>query len=117
MASKKQPESPESKSKRTSPALSPEGRESQLTAAAFDLAEKRILDGTASNQLLIHFLKRADPKERIEKEILEKQKELIVAKTENLESQKRTEELYQKAINAMKRYSGQEVEEIEDEEL
>lgn len=114
MATKKQPESPGSKKRKTELATTPEGREAQLIAAAVDLAEKRILDGTASNQLLIHFLKRADPKEKIEKEILERQKDLIVAKTENLESQKRTEELYQKAINAMKVYSGQGIPDDED---
>ena len=115
MATKKRPESPESKKRKNELATTPEGREAQLIAAAVDLAEKRILDGTASNQLLIHFLKRADPKEKIEKEILERQKDLIVAKTENLESQKRTEELYQKAIDAMRIYNGQSV--LPDEEL
>ena len=45
-------------------------------------------------------------KERIEKEILEKQKELIEAKTEALKAQKHLEELYTNAIEAMKRYSG-----------
>ena len=46
-------------------------------------------------------------KEKIEREILEKQKELIAAKTENLQSAKRIEELYTNALNAMKNYSGQ----------
>lgn len=115
MVTKKQPKSPESKKRKKELATTPEGREAQLIAAAVDLAEKRILDGTASNQLLIHFLKRADPKEKIEKEILERQKDLIIAKTENLESQKKTEELYQRAINAMKVYTGQGA--ITDEDL
>lgn len=115
MATKKHPESPEPKKRKNERATTPEGREAQLIAAAVELAEKRIRDGTASNQLLIHFLKRADPKEKIEKEILERQKDLIVAKTENLESQKRTEELYQKAIDAMRIYNGQSV--LPDEEL
>lgn len=110
-------ESPESNKRKTAPASTPEGRQAQIAAAAVDLAEKRILDGTASNQLVLHYLKIADPMRKIEQEILEKQKDLIVAKTENLESQKKTEEFYQKAINAMRRYSGQLIEEENLEDL
>lgn len=102
--SKKQ--SPESNKRKTAPASTPEGRQAQIVAAAVDLAEQRILDGTASNQLLLHYIKIADPMRKIEEEILEKQKELIVAKTENLASQKKMEELYSEAIKAMTRYSG-----------
>ena len=93
--------------KQMRPALTAEGRENQRIALAVDLAEKQVLEGTASSQVITHFLKLASTKERIEKEILEKQKELISAKTEALQSAKRTEELYENAIKAMRRYSGQ----------
>lgn len=89
------------------PALTPEARENQLISLAIDLVEKRLMEGTASSQETTHFLKLATTKARIEKEILEKQKELIVAKTENLQSQKRTEEMFAEAIKAFKNYSGQ----------
>lgn len=92
--------------RKSRPALSPEARESQLIAKAYDLAEQQIEDGTASSQVITHFLKLASTKEKIEKEILEEQKKLIVAKTENLESNKRMEDLYAKALAAMKDYSG-----------
>lgn len=88
------------------PASSPEGRENQLIAAAYDLAEKRILDGTASNQLLCHFLKLGTTREKYEKEKLKKELDMITAKTENLESQRNSEVLYQDAIDAMRRYQG-----------
>ena len=89
------------------PALNDDARERQMISLAVDLAEKQLLDGTASSQVITHFLKLGSTKERIEKEILEKQKDLITAKTEALQSQKRVEELYSEALNAMKRYSGQ----------
>ena len=89
------------------PALSPEARENQLIALAVDLVEKRLIEGTASSQETTHFLKLATTKARLEREILEKQKSLIEAKTESLQSAKRVEELYANAINAMRRYSGQ----------
>ena len=89
------------------PATSPEARENQMIALAVDLAEKQLLDGTASSQVITHYLKLATTKEKLEREILAKQKELIEAKTENLQSAKRIEELYTNAINAMKNYSGQ----------
>lgn len=88
------------------PALTPEARENQLVSLAVDLAEKQLMEGTASSQVITHYLKLGSTKERIEKEILEKQKELIVAKTESLHSVKKMEELYVKAIEAMKSYSG-----------
>lgn len=93
-------------SKRIRPALTPEARENQLISLAVDLAEKQLMEGTASSQVITHYLKLGSTKERIEKEILEKQKELISAKTENLKSAKRIEELYTNAIEAMRRYGG-----------
>lgn len=89
------------------PALTPEARENQLISLAVDLAEKQLQEGTASSQVITHYLKLGSTKERIEKEILEKQKELISAKTESIKSAQRIEELYMNAINAMRSYSGQ----------
>lgn len=88
------------------PALTPEARENQLISLAVDLAEKQLMEGTASSQVITHYLKLGSTKEKIEKEILEKQKELIEAKTQNLQSEKRIEELYSEALNAMLNYSG-----------
>lgn len=88
------------------PGLTPEARENQMIALAVNLAEKQLLDGTASSQVITHYLKLGSTKEKIEKEILEKQKELISAKTENLRSIKRSEELMEEAIAAMRRYGG-----------
>lgn len=93
-------------SKPIRPALTPEARENQLISLAVDLAEKQLREGTASSQVITHYLKLGSTKEKIEKEILEKQKELIEAKTQNLQSAKRIEELYASALNAMRSYSG-----------
>ena len=102
--------------KRIRPALTPESREDQLVALAINLAEKQLLEGTASAQVISHFLKIGSTKERIEKEILEEQKDLIKAKTEALKSEKRVEELYQEALDAMRRYAGQAINEREEDE-
>lgn len=93
-------------SRKMRPALTPEARENQLISLAVDLAEKQLRDGTASSQVITHYLKLGSTKEKLEKEILEKQKELIEAKTQSLQSAKRIEELYENALNAMRRYSG-----------
>lgn len=105
------------KERRIRPGLTPESREDQLVALAINLAEQQLLDGTASSQVISHFLKIGSTKERIEREILKEQKDLIKAKTEILKSEKRTEELYDEAIKAMRRYSGQEVIVDDEEEL
>lgn len=96
----------QSSGRRYRPALTPEARENQMIALAVDLAEKQLREGTASSQVITHYLKLGSTKEKIEKEILEKQKELISAKTEALQSQKRVEELYADAMKAMRKYSG-----------
>lgn len=98
---------PNQSTKTIRPALTPESRENQLISLAVDLAEKQLQDGTASSQVITHYLKLGSTKEKIEKEILEKQKELISAKTEALKSAKRIEELYTNAIKAMRSYNGQ----------
>lgn len=90
------------------PALTPEARENQMIALAVDLAEKQLIEGTASSQVITHYLKLGSTKERLEKEKLEEENRLLKAKTEAMQSAKRVEELYSEAIKAMRRYSGQE---------
>lgn len=96
------------------PATTPEARENQLIALAIDLAEQQLIDGTASAQVITHYLKLGSTKERLEKEIMEKQKELMQAKTEAIQSAKRVEELYANAINAFQTYLPDSSEEIEE---
>lgn len=96
-----------SSSRKRRPALSPEARENQLISLAVDLAEKQLQEGTASSQVITHYLKLGSTKERLEKEKLEEENKLLRAKTENLQSQKRVEELYSEAIKAMRNYAGQ----------
>lgn len=93
-------------SKRRPPATTPEARERQMISLAVDLAEKQLMNGTASSQVVTHFLKLGSTKERLEMEIMEQQKELVKAKTEAIQSAKRVEELYSEALNAMRTYSG-----------
>lgn len=78
-----------------------------MISLAVDLAERQLREGTASAQVITHFLKLATTREQLEKEKLERENELLRAKTEALESAKRVEELYANALNAMKTYSGQ----------
>ena len=88
------------------PAVTPEARENQLISLAVNLAEQQLREGTASSQVITHYLKLGSTKEKIEKEILEKQKDLIDAKTKAIQSGQRVEEIYAKALDAMRRYSG-----------
>jgi len=91
---------------RRGPSMTPEGRENQLVSLAVDLAERQLLDGSASSQVITHYLKLGSTKDQAEKEILFEQVKLIKAKTQALQSGKNVEELYNKAIKAMRNYSG-----------
>lgn len=92
--------------KRRPPATTPEARENQMIALAVDLAEKQLREGTASSQVVTHFLKLATTRESMERELLKQEVELKKAKTEAIQSSKKIEELYKQALVAMSTYSG-----------
>lgn len=94
-------------------ALSLEAREDQLVEMAYQLAEQRIYDGTASDTLLSKLVQTGSRRERLELEIMEKQKDYITAKTEALKTAKEIEKLYADALAAMNTYRGSDS--IEDE--
>lgn len=104
---------PNAKQTRRPPATTPEAREDQLIAAAVDLAEKQIQDGTASSQVISHFLKLGSSRERLEQERLKRENIVLAAKAEAMESAKRVEELYGQALEAMRSYAGQEPTEVD----
>jgi hypothetical protein len=88
------------------PATTPEMREMQLADAAYDLAEEQIRTGTASSQVVTHFLKVGSSRERLEQERMRHEVELMEVKKEQLQGQKRVEELYVGALEAMRGYQG-----------
>ena len=99
---------PEPTETRRKAATSPEERDNQLISAAVDLAEKQILAGTAAAQVITHYLKLGSSRERLEQERIRLENELLVVKAEAAASSIRQEEMYKEALNAMRRYSGQE---------
>lgn len=99
----------ESKPRRP-PATTPEARENQLIAAAVSLAEKQISEGTASSQVITHYLKLGTTRERLEQEKLRRENDLLRAKSDAFASGKKVEELYSEAMSAFRTYSGQDAE-------
>lgn len=108
-----------SKKTRRPPAKTPETRENQLISNAVDLAEKQLLEGTASAQVITHYLKLGSSREKLEQERLANENALLVAKKENMASAARVEELYSAAIDAMRAYAGHDplkkLDELDDE--
>ena len=90
----------------TRPALTPEAREQQMIAKAINLAERQLDEGTASSQVITHFLKLGTEKARLERQKLEHETELLKAKTQSIQADKNAAETYEKAIKAMALYSG-----------
>lgn len=108
---KRQGNSPEESNKvkrRQAPGRTIESRENQLISLAVELAARQIRNGTASSQVITHFLKLGSTQALLEKAKLERENQLLQAKTENLQSQQRVEELYSNAMKAFRTYSGQE---------
>ncbi len=96
----------QSSSRKRRPATTPEGRENQLISLAADLAEKQLSAGSASAQVITHFLKLGSTREKLEQERLHRENLLLSAKVDQIASSKRIEELYETALNAMRAYAG-----------
>ena len=94
------------KTRKLRPALSPEAQETRMISLAMDLAEQQLLDGTASSQVITHFLRIGSQEYEKKIEKLEKENELLRAKADALDSMQKQEVRYQEAIDAMRRYSG-----------
>ena len=104
--------------KKRRPVMSDKGREAQIIASAYDLAEKQIAEGTASPSVIVHFLRLATEREKLERDLLAERARLADAKTKAIDQAKKTDEMYAAAIEAMKRYGGQQSnEEVIDEDL
>jgi phosphotransacetylase len=88
------------------PATTPEGQENRMIALAINLAEKQLREGTASSQVITHYLKLGTQKEQLEVEKLRLETKLVEAKTEELKSRQKSEEMYAEAMAAFKRYAG-----------
>lgn len=98
------------------PATTLEGRENQLIGLAVDLAERQLADGTASAQVITHYLKLGSSREVLEQERIRNENALSVAKRENMATAARVEDLYENAINAMRAYAGHTPEERRDDD-
>lgn len=89
------------------PVMTHGARESELISLAMDQAEKQLREGTASSQIVTYYLKLGAERERLEVELMEKQKELMDAKIKAYKSAEDIKELYARALNAMRLYSGE----------
>ena len=96
------------------PSTTVESQENKMISYAVDLAQKQLRDGSASAQVISHYLKLGSTREQLEQERLARENELLQAKVEALASAKNVEELYETALNAMRSYSGQDYEELEE---
>ena len=94
----------ESKKKSNKIAISPRARENQIISAAYDLAEKRILNGTASSQEIIHFLRMGSEKEKLERIKLEEENKLLREKTKSLAAATNIEQILKDGLKALGSY-------------
>lgn len=93
--------------RRRSPAKTPEERESMLISMAYERAEQQVADGTASSQLLTHFVKAGSTRDSIEKKKLEEEVLVLRKKVETMQSAVDMKNLMEEALNVFKGYTGQ----------
>lgn len=102
----KEKNSEEAMKRRSAPAVDPEARENQMIGLAVNQAERMLMEGHAPTPIVVHYLRLATTKNQLEKEKLKKENILLEAKANAIESAARSEELYSRAIAAMREYSG-----------
>lgn len=110
MGRKREPEA----HRKSPPALTIESRENQMIAKAVDLAEKRIEEGTASDTLILHYLKLGTTRMQLEKAKLESEVELAKAKANSIKAEDHADQLYLDAMRAFSVYEGND--EVDDDE-
>lgn len=93
--------------KRRPPAKTAEGRELEMTSLAMDLAEEQLRNGTATSQVITHFLKLGTIREQHELQKVQLENELLKTKKAAMESAQNVEAMYEEAINAFRGYAGQ----------
>lgn len=91
---------------RKPPARTLDAREKELVSLAVDLAEQQLRDKTASSSVITHYLRLGTTSYQLEIEKLKHENELLQARTENIKSLGKMEELYQEAIDSLRRYQG-----------
>lgn len=95
--------------------LTPGARESELVSLAMDAAEQQLRDGTATSQVIVHFLKLGTVEKQLELEKIKLENRLLEVKAENIKAQERSEAIMSEAMAAFRTYSGNG--DDEDEEL
>lgn len=91
---------------RRRPAENPEDREQQMINYADALAEKQLREGTASAQVITHYLKLGTSRERLEQEKIHNENLRLQAQVAQIQSQARTEQLMEEVISALRIYTG-----------
>ena len=92
--------------KKRRPALTPEARQNQLISLAYDRAEQQLIDGTASSQVITHFLKLATVEAELQREKLRKENTVLEAKAKAYGDTEEVKVLYENALKAMRNYAG-----------
>lgn len=116
MTGPRKPPPEETQKTKRRPATTLDARENQMISLSVDLAEKQLREGTASAQVITHFLRLGTSRERLEQEKLRKENELLQGRAEQIASAKKVEELYGQALNAMRSYAGQDTMQDEDDD-
>lgn len=104
--------------RRRSPARTPEERESLLISKSLDLIERQIDDGTASSQILSIYAKYGSERERLERQRLAAENEVLRKKVETMQDALDMKNLMQEALAKFKGYSGDRdlVEDLDDDD-
>ena len=92
--------------RKAAPVRTPEAQEQLMINLSMKQAEQMLREGRAPSQIVVHFLKLATEKAKIENEKLKADAEMARSKTELMRAQRHSEELYEQAIQAFKSYGG-----------
>lgn len=75
-----------------------------MIALAFDLAKKRLLEGTATSSEIVHFLKLGSTREKQEQEMMKKKMAVMEAQVKEYESGEDVKKMMEEALQAFRGY-------------
>lgn len=93
-------------SRRRSPAKTPEERESLLISKSLNLIERQIEEGTVSSAVLSIYARAGTERDRLEKERLRNENDVLRKKVETMEAAVDLKNLMEDALSAFKGYQG-----------
>lgn len=89
---------------KTTPPLSDKDHEAKLISLTLQMAEQQLIDGTASSQVMTHFLRLGSIRSKVELEKLRLENNLLTEKIQSEKMGQQLKEMFQDVMESLRDY-------------